>query len=447
MDPTSTPGRRIAVVGSGISGLSSAWLLSQRHDVTLFEQADRLGGHSNTVLVDGPNGQVAVDTGFIVFNRATYPNLVALFDHLGVATREAEMSFSVSRHNGGFEYAGTSLGSLFAQPINAVRPAFWSMLSDLRRFYATAPRDLDKLAISAETLGDYLDRRNYGVHFKEDHLLPMAAAIWSASIDTMLDYPAASFIRFFENHGLLKLSARPAWQTVVDGSRRYVLKLAGPLVGRIQTSAKVVDIRRNAQGVSIRTADGDCAGFDDVVIASHADETLEMLGDATDQERRILGAFRYTRNRAVLHTDAALMPKRRSVWSSWNYIENAETSFITYWMNRLQSIATPQQFFVTLNPPFPPAAGSVLRTENYAHPVFDAGAIRAQKSLWSLQGQHNTWYCGAFFGAGFHEDGLQAGLAVAEDLGRVQRPWRVENDSGRISRGRRHSSEEIEAAS
>jgi len=443
---SSAPGLRIAVVGSGISGLSAAWLLSRRHEVTLFEQADRLGGHSNTVAVDGPNGRFGVDTGFMVFNHATYPNLVALFEHLGVTTCETEMSFSVSRHGGGFEYAGTSLASLFAQPINAVRPGFWYMLRDLRRFYATAPRDLCELAAYPETLEDYLDRRNYGVRFREDHLLPMAAAIWSASTDTMRSYPAASFIRFYENHGLLKLYGRPAWHTVVGGSKEYVQKLARSLAGRIRSNTKVVDITRDARGAAVRTADGGLARFDHVVIAAPADEALGLLGDATDQERRLLGAFRYTRNRAVLHTDTTFMPKRRSVWSSWNYVENAG-AYVTYWMNRLQPVPIATPLFVTLNPPASPAAGSELWSKDYSHPVFDAGAILAQQHLWALQGQRNTWYCGAYFGAGFHEDGLQAGLAVAEDLGGVERPWRVKFDSGRIVRGLRSAPTDLKAAS
>jgi len=434
MDEFPAPGLQIAVVGSGISGLSAAWLLSGRHDVTLFETTDRLGGHSNTVSVDTPGGPAEVDTGFIVFNQQTYPNLVGLFSHLGITTSETTMSFSVSRHGGKLEYAGTTLAALFAQPLNALRPEFWSMLRDLRRFYATAPQDLGELAIRPETLGEYLDRRGYGIRFRDDHLLPMAAAIWSASTDAMLDYPAASFIRFYENHGLLKLHARPPWHTVVGGSKEYVRKLARPLAGRIRNGTKVVEISRATRGASVRTADGSSSTFDQVVIAAHADDALALLKDATDQERRLLGAFRYTRNRAVLHTDATCMPLRRGVWSSWNYIENNGDAHVTYWMNHLQRLSTTTELFVTINPSKPPTSGSVLHAEEYTHPIFDAGAVVAQQDLWSLQGKRRTWYCGAYFGAGFHEDGLQAGLAVAEDLGGVMRPWRVRNDSGRIVR-------------
>jgi uncharacterized protein len=451
MDLSSEPGLRIAVVGSGISGLSAAWLLNRRHRVTLYEQAPRPGGHANTVVVEGPNGQIHVDTGFIVFNRETYPNLTGLIEHLGVDTYATEMSFSVSRHGGALEYGSTGLPALFAQPVNAIRPGFWSMLLDLRRFYATAAHDLKSLASNPETLGEYLARRGYGARLRDDHLLPMAAAIWSASIDTMLDYPAASFIRFFENHGLLKLHGRPAWHTVVGGSKVYVDKLVGPLTSGLRKSARVVAITRDLRGATVRTADGATKRFDRVVIATHADQALALLDDATDHERRLLGAFRYTRNRAVLHTDPACMPRRRAVWSSWNYLEpdgdTAAGAHVTYWMNRLQGFSAELPLFVTLNPVRSPQASSILHTEDYAHPVFNLAAIRAQQRLWSLQGQRNTWFCGAYFGAGFHEDGLQAGLAVAEDLGGEQRPWRVADDSGRIARGPRVRLADLEAAS
>jgi len=444
MDVSSASGLRIAVVGSGVSGLSAAWLLSTRHDVTLFEQTDRLGGHSNTVSVEGAQGDLEVDTGFIVFNHETYPNLVALFDHIGVETYETEMSFSVSRHAGRLEYAGTSVAALFAQPANIVRPGFWAMLRDLHRFYATAPLDLPQLAISRLSLKEYLDQRKYGARFRDDHLLPMASAIWSAPPATMLDYPAESFIRFYDNHGLLKLHGRPAWHTVVGGSKAYVRKLARHLGGNVRSGTKVVNVARDANGIVVRTADRKAERFDHVVIATHADEALALLGDPSDEERRLLGAFGYSHNRVFLHTDASLMPRRRGVWSSWNYVES-DGAHVTYWMNRLQRLSTAQQLFVTLNPPRSPEPGSILKVENYTHPIFDAGAIEAQKHLWLLQGNRNTWYCGAYFGSGFHEDGLQAGLGVAEDLGGIQRPWRVPNDSGRIVRAQRVISRPREA--
>ncbi|NJO33922.1 MAG: FAD-dependent oxidoreductase [Rhodospirillales bacterium] len=444
-------GLRIAVVGSGISGLSAAWLLSRRHQVTVFEQAARLGGHSNTVSVERPGCTIPVDTGFIVFNPETYPNLTALFAHLGVPTRASDMSFAVSRHNGRLEYAGAGLASLFAQPINALKPGFWSMLQDLRRFYATAPRDLQTLGDEPQSLGHYLAHHGYGERFREDHLLPMAAAIWSVPVSTVLDYPAQSFIRFFANHGLFKLHARPAWHTVVGGSKVYVEKLTRPFAQAVCRKSRVAHVARDIHGATLRTADGSLQRFDHVVIAVHADEALAMLADPSDQERSLLGAFRYTCNRAVLHTDPECMPRRRSVWSSWNYVERHRFDgraqvHVSYWMNRLQGLPSDIPLFVTLNADPLPHDSKILHTEDYSHPVLNLEALRAQHQLWSLQGTRNTWFCGAYFGAGFHEDGLQSGLAVAEDLGGLRRPWHVADESGRIVRGPRAIVREMEPA-
>ncbi len=424
--------KTIAVVGTGISGLSAAWLLSQRHDVTVFERDVRTGGHSNTVVVEGQGGPIPVDTGFIVYNEATYPNLTALFAHLGVPTARSEMSFSVSLDGGRLEYSGSGLAGLLAQRRNLVRPRFWSMLRDLTRFYREAPEALDAAEASGATLGAWLDAGRYGAAFREDHLLPMAAAIWSAPLDEILDYPAASFIRFFHNHGLLKFRDRPDWRFVVGGSRTYVERLTRSFAGRIWVGSGVVSIHREGDAVRIRDGAGGVHGFDDVVIAAHADDALAMLATPSPAESRLLGAFRYSRNIAVLHSDPALMPRRRSTWSSWNHIGgrgNAPTT-VTYWMNRLQAIPGETRYFVTLNPHRPPAR--IWHSETYDHPVIDTAAIAAQQELWALQGQRNTWFCGAYFGAGFHEDGLQAGLAVAEALGGMRRPWTVENESGRI---------------
>jgi predicted NAD/FAD-binding protein len=419
----------IAVVGSGISGLSAAWLLSRRHRVTLFEAADRIGGHSHTVMADG----VAVDTGFIVYNEQTYPNLTALFRHLAVPTKPAEMSFAVSLDRGRLEYSGTNLGGLFAQRRNLASPRFWSMLRDLERFYRRAPLDLPEMG--AMGLGAYLDGLGCGAAFREDHLYPMAAAIWSTPVGDIPHYPAAAFVRFCENHGLLKLRQRPTWRTVDGGSREYVARLTRSFSDRIATSRPVRGIRRADIGVEI-ACEGGTERFDHVVIAAHADQALAMLTDAGSEERRILGAFPYRRNEAVLHSDPALMPRRRRVWSSWNYASetrhDAAALSVTYWMNRLQGISDDRPLFVTLNPTREPNPARVHRCETYHHPVFNAAAGAAQGELWSLQGIRNTWFCGAYFGAGFHEDGLQAGLAVAEQLGGVRRPWTVAAQSDRI---------------
>lgn len=431
-----TDGRlEIAVIGSGISGLAAAWLLSDRHDVTLYEIDRRLGGHSNTVLAPTSGASIPVDTGFIVYNEVTYPNLTALFAHLGVETEATEMSFAVSIDDGRLEYAGSNLAGLLAQRSNLLRPRFYAMMADLLRFYRQAPSDLGKL--EGVTLADYLDANGYGRAFREDHLYPMAAAIWSTPAADVGAYPAEAFIRFCDNHGLLKLSDRPEWRTVKGGSRTYVARLAEPLSGRVMIGRNVRIAERSAAGVVIE--DGAAKRrFDKVLVACHADQALGVLKAPTEAERRILGAFRYSRNYAVLHGDERLMPRRRAAWSAWNYLAASDRSSgpsVTYWMNRLQHIDPSVPLFVTLNPLVEPRLDRVYSHFTYEHPLFDQGAIEAQRQLWSLQGSGNVWFAGAYFGAGFHEDGLQAGLAAAEAMGKVRRPWQVKGESGRIHLG------------
>ena len=419
----------IAVIGSGISGLSAAWLLGKSHQVTLFEADGRIGGHSHTVDAGG----VAVDTGFIVFNEQTYPNLTALLRHLQVASDPTQMSFAVSLRDGAHEYSGSGLRGVFAQARNALRPRFWTMLRDLLRFYREAPGDL--AALGDESLDAYLTRAGYSAAFREDHLYPMAAAIWSSPALGIRDYPAASFIAFCRNHNLLQTGARPPWHTVRGGSRSYVEALLGQFSGTVQRGTPVALIERHARGVTLATGEG-AQHFDHVVIATHADQALAMLAEPDAAERDLLGKFAYSRNAAVLHSDPRLMPRRRKIWSAWNFLagdDPAESPAVTYWMNRLQQLDTAAPMFVTLNPLTPPDPALVHWQGTYLHPVFDGAAIAAQRELWSLQGRHNTWFCGAYFGAGFHEDGLQAGLAVAEQLGGLTRPWQLAEPSDRIT--------------
>lgn len=427
---------KIAVIGTGISGMSAAWLLSSRHDVTVFEREGRTGGHSNTVKVRWPEGgETPVDTGFIIYNELNYPNLTALFAHLDIPTRQAEMDFAVSLNDGALEYGSARPSAVFAQKRNLFSPRFWSMLRDLLRFYREAADDEALRNEAALSIGDYLKSGGYCSAFMDDHLFPQAAAIWSASVGSIRDYPAAALVRFFENHGLLKLAGRPQWRTVKGGSREYVSRLTSAYADRMRLGSGVRRIRRLADGVLVTDDLGRTERFDRVLIATHADQALAMLDDPTPDEQRLLGAFRYTQNTAVLHSDTALMPRRRAAWSSWNYIgerDNPQGRCVTYWMNRLQTLDTPEPLFVTLNPHVEPRADKVLRVEEYAHPLFDGAAIAAQRQLWSLQGHRGTWFCGAHFGAGFHEDGLQSGLAAAEDMGGVRRPWSVPNESGRI---------------
>lgn len=427
--------KKIAVVGAGISGLSAAWLLGMRHDVVLYERERRLGGHANTVMVEGPHGPLAVDTGFIVYNEATYPNLTALFSHLGVGTKESDMSFAVSRDGGRLEYSGAGLSGLFAQKRNIANPRFWSMLRDLLRFYRSAATDLPELPAS-RTLDDYLRQGRYGAAFRDDHLLPMAAAIWSAPCSAMLGYPASAFIRFFHNHGLLMLSGRPLWRTVEGGSISYVRKLEGAFTGDVRLDAEIASVDRHDDRVTVVDRRSGPEDFDEVVIATHADQALGLLGNPSPEEQALLGAFRYSRNEALLHTDSSAMPRRRSVWSSWNHVDGQaedETVGVTYWMNRLQRLETADPMLVTLNPRSPLRDDMILHRETYLHPLFDRAAIEAQQRLWTLQGRRRTWFCGAYFGSGFHEDGLQSGLAVAEALGGVRRPWTLAGGTSRIT--------------
>ena len=428
--------RHIAVVGSGISGLSAAWLLSHTHRVTLIEADARPGGHSNTVDCEVDGVDVAVDTGFIVYNPPAYPNLTALFRHLEVPTAPSNMTFSVSMGKGAYEYAGSGLAQVVGQAGNLLSLGHWRMIRDIPRFFKTTLAKLPSLSEDL-TIAQFLKAEGYSDYFLERHLLPMAGAIWSAAPGDMRDYPAKAFLQFFNNHGLLKITNRPLWRTVKGGSREYVSRLirSGTFETRLRTP--VAAIRRHADGVTIRAVNGEEQGYDDVVIAAHADQALSILADASDEERRLLSCFRYSRNRAILHRDPGLMPRRRRLWSSWNYLSelppySATTSAVTYWMNKLQPLPVDSPLFVSLNPLVEPRMEKVLAEFDYAHPIFDPAAMAAQKELWKIQGTRRTWFCGAYWGSGFHEDGIQAGLAAAEALGGVRRPWSVQDESGRI---------------
>lgn len=434
--------KKIAVVGSGIAGIAAAWLLGRNHAVTVFEKASKLGGHCNTVDVTVGAGKdrrtFPIDTGFIVYNELTYPNLTAMFAHLGVATERSDMSFSASVDNGYFEYSGTNLLTMLAQKRNLVRPRFWAMVRDIIRFYGAAADDALLPENANLTLGSYLKSRDYSEAFLRDHLLPMGACIWSASLKDMRAYPLPAFVRFFKNHGLLETSnkRRPPWRTVTGGSRAYVNRLMADFCGTIRLDCPAVAVCRRSHGVELATAAG-VEIFDDVVIATHSNQALSLLGDATPRERHLLGDIRYERNHAILHADQTFMPKRPRAWSSWNYVAGKSSAddqqvCLTYWMNMLQNIDRRYPLFVTLNPQRAPKPGTEYAAFVYEHPVFDRKALDAQQELWSLQGANRTWFCGAYFGHGFHEDGLQAGLAVGEALGGVRRPWQVKDESGRI---------------
>jgi predicted NAD/FAD-binding protein len=412
---------RIAVVGSGIAGLGAAWALSRGHEVVLFEAARRLGGHSNTVEVETPDGHVDVDTGFIVYNERTYPNLVRLFDTLGVQTEPSDMSFSLSVE-GGLEYGGSVKG-LLAQPSRLLSSRYRRMVGDILRFRSAVD---DAHRMPAElTLGQYLEDGGYSDGFVYDYVVPMAAAIWSARSDAILEFPAATMMRFLANHGLVKLTDRPQWRTVSGGSLRYVERIHRHLGDAVRLDERVRRIDRSSDRVEIIT-DRSRERFDHVVLATHSDQALAILGeDADREERSILRAIGYQDNVAVLHSDPSLMPSSRRAWSSWNHMADSHRDpsrrvSVTYWMNRLQGLRTSTQLFVSLNPLRTPE--HVVASFEYAHPQFDLKALRSQRRLPVVQGRRRTWFAGAWCGYGFHEDGLQSGLAVAAALG-APAPW------------------------
>ena len=420
--PASNPqphGQRIAVVGAGISGLASAYLLSKHNQVTLFEAASYSGGHTNTVDVKLEGHTHPVDTGFLVFNDRTYPNLIALFAELGVQAHPSEMTFSVSLDEGRLEWAGTNLNTVFAQRRNMFSPTFIGMLRDIMRFNGSAERNLDVAAQSGASMGDLLAAGGYGGAFQQHYLLPMAAAIWSSATADVLSFPATTFLRFCLNHALLQVSRRPQWKTVMGGGREYVRRIVGKL-DDVRIGTPVRGVRRDAHGVDVLTDSGP-QRFDAVVLATHAPDTLRMLDDSDEAERRVLRAVRYQPNVAVLHTDTNLLPRCRRVWSAWNYLggrhlDGSRPVCVSYLVNQLQPLPFDTALVVTLNPVVEPAPGTELRRFVYDHPLFDLAAIDAQHRLPSLQGRRRTWFAGAWTGYGFHEDGLKSALRVAADF-------------------------------
>jgi predicted NAD/FAD-binding protein len=413
---------KIAIIGSGISSLTCAHQLHRQHDVEVFEAGSRIGGHTATVDVAMGGRRYSVDTGFIVYNDWTYPNFIALLEKLGVATQPSSMSFSVSDQLTGLEYGGSNLDTLFAQRSNLVSPRFLGMLRDILKFNKEAPRHLeDGTAGPQMTLGDYLDRHGYGAGFIEQYLVPMGSAIWSADTPAMLGFPLQFFIRFFGNHGLLSVNDRPQWRVIQGGSREYLRPLCDGFRERIHTSSPVTAVRRLDNKVEVEVSGRQVKHFDHVVFGCHSDQALQILQDPSAAERSVLGALPYQDNEVVLHTDVRMLPRNRRTWSSWNYLIQAveQRAIVTYNMNILQGIQAPETFCVTLNASDSINPHKVLGRFNYAHPVFSLEGIRAQQRWQEINGER-TWYCGAYWHNGFHEDGVSSGLRVAQQLGAQQ---------------------------
>ncbi len=432
-------GQKIAVIGTGISGLGAAYLLSQRHTVTLYESQSTPGGHARSVTTDVGQGPLVVDTGFIVFNRRNYPLLSGLFDHLQVPVAKSDMSFGVSVDHGWLEYGTRRPYHLFSQLENATRPEYWRMLRDIFRFNRLAPRYLEaSLEIS---LGHALDEMDMGPWFRHYYLLAMGGAIWSLPLTQVYAFPARPFIQFFKNHGLLTVLDHPQWHTVRGGSQVYVRTLLDAFPHTLKLSTAVTSVRRTGAGVEIIDERGGQAEYDHVVLACHSDQALRLMDAPTPDEARILGAIRYQPNVMILHTDTSFMPQRKAAWSSWNYLsehrarstyEGQQAVCLSYWMNNLQPLPTKTPILVTLNPSRRPAPETILDQHQFAHPVFTREALMAQEDMNMIQGRDRLWFAGAWQGYGFHEDGLKSAVDLARRFG-VTPPWQPEAEKGPAS--------------
>ena len=413
---------KIGIIGSGISGLVSALALQEKHDVTLFEKNSRLGGHSNTVIIEQDKSKFNVETGFIVLNDKNYPIFTKLLKHLDIGINNSSMSFSVSVDSGKFEYGSSYIG-LVAQTKNIIDPKYWSMLRDINYFYSNALKDV-KNSPDDETMGQFLERFNYSKQFIDYHLVPMTASIWSCPSKSILNFPIKSLLVFFENHKLLNIYNRPNWSTVQNGSREYVKKIESLLKGKIYKNTKVNKLSRSKENVFVHTSSG-IKKFDEVIMASHADQSYDIIKENFTEEANLLKDFKYQKNTSILHSDINFMPKRKSVWSSWNYITetgNSGNISITYWMNELQKIKSNNPILLSLNPKKLPDPNLIYGQYSYSHPILDNNAIKIQNNLSEIQGKNKIWFCGAWTGFGFHEDGIKSAVEVSKKFN-IHLPW------------------------
>jgi predicted NAD/FAD-binding protein len=412
---------KIAIIGSGISGLGAAYLLNEAgYDISIFEKNDYIGGHSRTIEVVENNKKIPVDTGFIVFNYRNYPLLTGLFNHLKIPVQKSNMSFGVSINNGEIEYGTQKLSNIFAQKINLIKPSFWRMIFDIIRFNKNATKYID----SNLSMGELLKKMRLGAWFRDYYLIAMGAAIWSTPAEKMLEFPARSFLRFFQNHGLLTVTEQPQWYTVSGGSREYVKIITAKFADKIRLNNGVKKVIRSQNKITIIDDKNNEEIFDKVIFACHSDQALSMLEAPTEDELKIIGSFKYQPNKVVLHCDENFMPKNKNCWSSWVYLndKNSNKISLSYWMNNLQNLSSEKPIIVTLNPSKMPEASKIYNMHIFEHPVFDEAAIDAQSKIENIQGENNTYFCGAYTRYGFHEDGFMSGVKVAEKIG-AKIPW------------------------
>jgi uncharacterized protein len=428
---------KIGIIGGGISGLSAAWHLSKESNVVLFEKNDYLGGHAHTVKVRDNNNEIFIDTGFMVFNDENYPNLLKLFDNLEINSYSSNMSFSLSIDSLNYEYSGSGLIGYFGQIKNLLNYQHWKQLINIRKFYLSAEKNIVKYNKNT-SLEEFLRSEKYPNYFIQNHVIPMCSAIWSCNPEKMLDYPAFDFVRFFANHGLFKISKRPLWKSIIGGSMRYVDGILNSSSFDTKLNTEITEIKKDGNKYEVYFGDGEKESFDKLIFATPANESCKIIKPLNPELAKILEKFEYQENMAILHNDASQMPKTKKLWSSWNYIKkdnikDSDNLSITYWLNSIQKLRTDLNFFLTLNPHKKIREDCIHKVIKFSHPIFDTKNRALKDKILQKQGDNNIWICGSFLGYGFHEDGIQSGLLVAEDISKRNRPWTTDESWNRLA--------------